>query len=176
VAYSEDLFFYPADLNFIGTTEAEYFRKIDEAVATGWSFEKMRKTFRWLSLVFSASTVDIRGGEKTLPRRLIQRALRTLGRRTRFAFFSTWADRLVIDDARLDADGLRRIEETLEGRLLSLADTKNSRAAGRVSEEQEAAWIREEMEGLFRGVPSKVVSNLRKHFAAQDAAAAQNRR
>src|SRR5262249_46386450 len=40
VAYSPDLILYPADLNCVGTTEADFFRKVDQALADGWTLER----------------------------------------------------------------------------------------------------------------------------------------
>ena len=59
VIYSPELVFYPADLNYHATSEAEFFRQIEVALEDGWSFERSRRTYRWLAVEFSYGLIDI---------------------------------------------------------------------------------------------------------------------
>jgi hypothetical protein len=59
VLYSHDLALYPADLNYVGTTEFEYYRQIEQAVRDGWDAERIRKTYRWCAIEYDYSPLDI---------------------------------------------------------------------------------------------------------------------
>ncbi|TGN08012.1 hypothetical protein [Leptospira ilyithenensis] len=61
VLYDPNIVHYPPDLNYHDPeiTFDGYFRKIDEALAGGWSFENTRKAYRWLNLWQNRLAVDI---------------------------------------------------------------------------------------------------------------------
>lgn len=59
VLYSHDLTLYPANLNYVGTTEAEYFRKIEQALSDGWDPERIRRTYRWCTIEYKHGSLDI---------------------------------------------------------------------------------------------------------------------
>jgi hypothetical protein len=59
VLYAEELTLYPSDLNYVGTTRTEYFRKIQQALADGWSAAWIRNTYRWCAVELSLSSLDI---------------------------------------------------------------------------------------------------------------------
>lgn len=59
VIFSPDLVFYPADLNYVGETPAEYFAQVERALSSGWSVEHSRMTYRWLALEDRYSRIDI---------------------------------------------------------------------------------------------------------------------
>ncbi len=59
VIYSPELVFYPADLNYLATSEAAFFRQIDAALEDGWSLERSRQTYRWLAVEFGYGLVDL---------------------------------------------------------------------------------------------------------------------
>ena len=59
VAYEPQLLLYPAGLNYVGTTEADYYAKIDRALTDGWSLERSRTVFRWLAVEYGYALVDI---------------------------------------------------------------------------------------------------------------------
>jgi hypothetical protein len=46
---------YPADLDFNASSREEYFSRIDEAVNSGWSLERVRRFFRWRALYSARS-------------------------------------------------------------------------------------------------------------------------
>ncbi|ELS34325.1 MULTISPECIES: hypothetical protein [Pseudanabaena] len=47
VIYSRELMFYPPDLHYVATSKNDFFSKIDEALADGWDFERIRMGYRW---------------------------------------------------------------------------------------------------------------------------------
>ena len=79
VVYCPDMLLYPADLNYVGTTREAYFTAIDSALRDGWSFERMRKAFRWCVLELVRSVVDISDAfdfSEEAPRSILDRAVR----------------------------------------------------------------------------------------------------
>jgi hypothetical protein len=60
VIYAPELVLYPPTLNHLGTTKEQYLTAIDAAIVEGWSFERCKDAFRWYSLEFSRSCVDMR--------------------------------------------------------------------------------------------------------------------
>jgi hypothetical protein len=59
VLYSSELVFYPSELNYVGTTEKEYFLKLEEALQAGWDSERIRMTYRWCAMEYDYSLLDI---------------------------------------------------------------------------------------------------------------------
>jgi len=62
VLFTKDILYYPASLNMLATSKANYFELIDRALATGWSLERVRTTYRWLAVEYNLATVDISDG------------------------------------------------------------------------------------------------------------------
>lgn len=52
VLYSKDITSYPSDLNYVGKNKKDYFSKIELALKDGWSYKKIKKTYRWLALYY----------------------------------------------------------------------------------------------------------------------------
>jgi hypothetical protein len=85
VVYGPELLLYPADLNCVGTTRPSYFSAIDEALRSGWSFERARQAFRWCVLELRRSIVEIDDGfsfSEQAPRTLIAKAWHAMLART----------------------------------------------------------------------------------------------
>lgn len=59
VMYSRDLALYPANLNYVGTTQSEYFQQIEQALHDGWNSERIRKTYRWSAVDLYYASLDI---------------------------------------------------------------------------------------------------------------------
>lgn len=59
VLFTDEILYYPSSLNLLAKNRDDYFRKIDDAIQDGWSFERIRRTFRWLAIEHSLGTVDI---------------------------------------------------------------------------------------------------------------------
>jgi hypothetical protein len=74
VLYAPDLAFYPADLGYSGLTLTEYFDAIDRAIADGWSFDWVRKAYRWYVFEFIRSTIYL--GERYSKREGARRSFR----------------------------------------------------------------------------------------------------
>jgi len=86
VLYSPELVTsYPSTLNYVGATEPEYFRQIEQALSDGWSFEKIRAAYRWCAFEYSRSLIDISESYPakqqhglSLGRRILRRLLREI--------------------------------------------------------------------------------------------------
>ncbi len=50
---------HPSTLNYVGATRTEYFSQIERALADGWSFENIRKAYRWCAFEYGRSLIDI---------------------------------------------------------------------------------------------------------------------
>jgi hypothetical protein len=59
VGYSDELTLYPANLNYVGTTESDYFQKIEQALAVGWDPERIRAVYRWCAIEYELSSLRI---------------------------------------------------------------------------------------------------------------------
>ncbi len=57
--YSPDLIFYPPDLNYVAINQEDFCHKIDQALEDGWSFERIRTTYRWYVLKFVRCIIDL---------------------------------------------------------------------------------------------------------------------
>jgi hypothetical protein len=83
VLYSTELCLYPPELNYVGTTESEYFRQIEKALADGWSVETIRRTYRWSAADLFFAALDISDAfsvDEHAPylRRVLERAIRSV--------------------------------------------------------------------------------------------------
>lgn len=47
VIYSKNNLYYHPDLNYIGSNKIDYFKKIEDAIETGWSFNFVVNAFKW---------------------------------------------------------------------------------------------------------------------------------
>jgi hypothetical protein len=59
VLYAPELAFYPPDLGYAATTEETYFAAIEQALVEGWSFERIRRAYRWYVFEFVRATLFI---------------------------------------------------------------------------------------------------------------------
>jgi hypothetical protein len=76
VTYCPTVIQYPTDLNYVGTTLETYFAAIEQALADGWSFERVRIAYRWCVLEFLRGLVDLQDGfsfSEDAPRTPIER-------------------------------------------------------------------------------------------------------
>jgi len=71
VVYSKEALFYPADLNYLGETEGQYFDQIEQALKDGWSAERVRSTFRWFALMFGRSEIRIDDSYAGIPKPVV---------------------------------------------------------------------------------------------------------
>jgi hypothetical protein len=59
VTYATEVIFYPPDLNYFGASVDEYLRRIDQALADGWSAEHIRMVYRWTAIELGRGLIDI---------------------------------------------------------------------------------------------------------------------
>ncbi len=76
VIYSRELVFYPAELNYLGSSLEEYFREIDRALKDGWNFEHARMAYRWAVMEFYHALLFIEDSYSAL-----EHPYRSLGRK-----------------------------------------------------------------------------------------------
>ncbi len=62
VIYCPPLVQYPSDLNYVGTTRETYFAAIEAALRDGWSFENIRRVYRWGVVEYVRALIDIEDG------------------------------------------------------------------------------------------------------------------
>lgn len=86
VIYAPQLAFYPKELGYSGETKGEYFSAIDQALAAGWSFERVRLAYRWYVFEFIRAVVEFgkdypknEGARLSFRERLLARLDRSYG-------------------------------------------------------------------------------------------------
>lgn len=148
VLFTGDILFYPSSLNSLASDRGDYFRRIDEALQNGWSFERIRQVFRWLAVEYTLGTIDISDrftyteGARSWFRRAIGKLRRTFAYRFEASRLSrpmiqgqTFA-RVILDNA-------------------SLIDM-NITQQGRLDVAEEDRLIRQEMKGIVQSKFSQV--------------------
>ncbi len=79
VTFCPEMLLYPADLNYVGTTESAYFAAIEDALRDGWSAERSRRALRWWVLELERAVAHIGDGyafREQAPTRLLPRVRR----------------------------------------------------------------------------------------------------
>jgi hypothetical protein len=167
VLYSNDLTLYPPSLNYVGTTEPEYFRKIEQALSDGWDPERIRKTYRWCALEYRNAAVDISESfSKSEHRSFMERVLGKLMR----GIVPTHEQEA---DCRNRASHLLssgRINKMFEDGLRSLLDLDELGTT--VSRSQETDFLKQEVRRLVDGIygatedsPQGTLANKLRKFA-----------
>ena len=125
VIYSDMVILYPADLNFMATTETEYFRTIDVAIASGWDFERVRKAFRWHALEYYRSVLDISDSCHLVeyPPGILQRALRKVAQKVDPLYLQKRDLNHRVREMRVKS----KINAIVDQKLLSVLDSKDLR-------------------------------------------------
>jgi hypothetical protein len=82
VCHAPELPFYPTDIHFTGTTRETYFAAIEQALAEGWSPERMRLAYRWCALEYGRSLIALGDAfrDPMRPAPLARRVVRRVGR------------------------------------------------------------------------------------------------
>ena len=142
VVYAPKLIAYAPDLNFVGETRGAYIDAIDEALKSGWSFERVRATYRWLALEQRYAAVNIgdafaRRETGLSPRRIWTALSRRVG-----SFLPERWECLRRPSSLLAA---RKICVVFENRFDSVADMRSSVSA---SPQEETAALRAELARL----------------------------
>jgi len=151
VLYSHELTLYPADLNLVGTTEKDYFRKIEQALRDGWDPQRIRRTYRWCAMEYGYSSLDISESfSRSEHRGLFGRGAGKLMRiiapyRTQRRECNNRAPRLSCSDT---------INAILSGDAKSILDLE--RRASSVSETEETRCLKREVGRLVNGLYGSV--------------------
>ena len=162
VIYSPQLVLYPPDINYIGTSKKDFFEKIDQALKDGWSFERIRMTYRWYVIKLNRSVFNISESFSVYSagmrrRSLLRRAFEKGYSKILGVFIPEYAHneklqlRRELEDCRHRAKGLKekgRIASLIkEGKntIFELAGVPNKEV---VSFEQETEWIKQEVRRL----------------------------
>jgi len=66
VIYSDELVSYPSSLNYLAKTKQDYFSQIELALKDGWSYSKIKQTYRWLALNYARTTLKYRQSDNKL--------------------------------------------------------------------------------------------------------------
>lgn len=64
---NRDFFTYPHNISLTATTEDEFDEYIYLALKNGWSFENVRKAYRWLAFLFTRVATDLSGSVRSKP-------------------------------------------------------------------------------------------------------------
>lgn len=59
VIYTKDILFYPHTLNILATDRKNYFECIENALHDGWSIERVKQVYRWLTVEYTLGTISI---------------------------------------------------------------------------------------------------------------------
>jgi hypothetical protein len=147
VLYSRELVLYPADLNYAGTTEPEYFSNLEQALQDGWSPERIRKVYRWCAMEYGYAALDISESfSRSEYRSIIVRAWSRLLRSVRSSSEQE-------ADCRNRAARLRcsqRINAVLSNQLSTSVDLDVFDVT--VSEAEEAQHLKREVRRLVAGL------------------------
>jgi hypothetical protein len=148
VIYSNELPYYPAELNRLGKTTGDYFAAIEAALGDGWQFEKMRMAFRWFAMFFTLPCIRLREPRRTL-NAAVRRLLDAAHRRIPFAPFADFSNRLYLGGAFFPDGAVRLVEGLLERGDQSLADGPHPEYDPHRSVHAERAGIDEEIRSLM---------------------------
>jgi hypothetical protein len=160
VLYSPQLIFYPADLNYVGTTEIDYFAQIEKALQDGWNFEHIRQAYRWYSLEFEKSLVifsndfgpeNLKTARKNLVLSFAQRAYNKLTVVLPVAPAKYLISRQLLNDCRKRKKYVprhREINELMAHKKDTLLEILDSQSLSHPSEEEENRNLRYELKRL----------------------------
>ena len=150
VVYAPQLLLYPAELNYVGSTVEQYFRRIEEALRRGWEAENIRKAYRWHALEFKTSLIDIgesyHGSEARGKTGLMRRIYAAMLRRV-FPYHAERSDCAARVPRLGSADVINRI---FESRAESVLDTEFGRDGPEVTVDQETDSLKNEIARLIR--------------------------
>ena len=157
VTYCPTALQYPAELNYVGTTHAEYFDAIGRALGDGWSFERVRLAYRWCVLEYLRGLADLGDAvhlTEDVPSGLIARA-------RRFALSQpAIAQRFDLLRRPDELAEQRRLAELIASGAATLLDIPpKSRTVA--SEEEETELLRVQLSRLVGGQESRLASRSR---------------
>jgi hypothetical protein len=147
VLYSNDLTLYPSSLNYVGTTEPEYFRKIEQALSDGWDPERIRRTYRWCALEYKCASVDISESfARSEHRSFLARASGKLARGI-FPSHEQEADCRNRASRLLASERINRIVRDQMRSVLDLEELDTT-----VTQSQETGYLKQEVRRLVEGI------------------------
>ncbi|MFO1257752.1 MAG: hypothetical protein U1E78_04990 [Gammaproteobacteria bacterium] len=76
--YSKEIQVYPADINYLAEDIDSYFLELEKALKNGWSFENVRKAYRWYAVEYFRTTLDLSDSFRNVNSNLINRVLRKI--------------------------------------------------------------------------------------------------
>lgn len=148
VLFTGDILFYPSSLNILASAPDDYFRRIDQAIKGGWSFERIRQVFRWLAVEYTLGTIDIsdRFTYKEGARSFFQRAIGKLRRTLAYRFEAARVRQPMINGPKF-AKVILNNESLVD---LNVSEQK------RLSADQEDRLIRQEMKHIVQSLYGQV--------------------
>jgi hypothetical protein len=142
VVYCPSLLLYPGDLNLVGDTRERYFAAIDEALREGWSFERIRRAYRWCVLEQVRAVVDIGDGFD-----ISEAPAERFWERARNALFAVPGLRQARDLARRPK--MLREQQRIADLILGGATSLLELPPASVDEAEETAALRDELRRLI---------------------------
>jgi hypothetical protein len=163
VIYAPEITFYPKELGYSGETKAEYFAAIDQALADGWSFERVRLAYRWYVFEFIRAVIELgedypknEGARLSFRERLLARLDRTYG----LNLEKLWD--CFFRSSNLAQSGT--IAALLEKQALSVVDLLQPQVAGEATLADETISLKREVgriaDALFPDQETRVRSRL----------------
>ena len=148
VIFDDKIIFYPSSLNSLAINPEDYFRRIDQALEAGWSFDRIRQVFRWLAVEYTLGTIDIsdRFTYKEGARSLFRRAIGKLRRTFAYRFEAAKVCQPMINGHKF-AEVILNNESLVD---LNIVEQK------RLSADQEDRLIREEMRHIVQSLYGQV--------------------
>ncbi|MBU1013787.1 MAG: hypothetical protein KKG99_12345 [Bacteroidetes bacterium] len=156
VIYSSDLVNYPANLNYLGSTLVKYTEKIDQALKDGWSFERIRHTYRWYALEHYYGLINISEGYPNIQikfntiRRVFFKILKKVTFINWFAF--TEIDRLFFKKNGTTLTSSHLLKKIIVGGENTLLDIIEPSAIEQISIEDETELIKIEIQRLLKAL------------------------
>ena len=150
VAYAPAALVYPPDLNYVAASRPDYFARIEQALADGWSADRIRAAYRWCALEYEYAAVHIHESFPWAQRRLsaklrnlLHRVLHRLGK----PHWLWWIDCRRRKPVRAGKEICAMLEQKL-ATPLSLLEA----ARGLTSTEAETRALRAEVSRILRAL------------------------
>jgi hypothetical protein len=157
VIYSDEIPFYPIDLNYLGTSRDSYFSQIECALQDGWDVERSRKAYRWTAFEFSRATAFIGDSYPELEHPTRSLATKVVERVLRHVDFD-FKQRRDCRQRSAQLGAAREVVSLIESAGKSLVEPQDPRAIEQATLTEETAALRRELsrvaEALF---PNEVV-------------------
>lgn len=150
VLYSNDLVLYPPELNYVGTTEHDYYKQVEKALQEGWKPERIRTAYRWGGMEYAYSLLDI---ADSFAQSEYRQRLPFLKRKYRQILNLVTPGWEQMQDCRKRAARLAvsdKINQVVINRLNSVLDTNLDNSFS--TEEEEAAALKIEVGRLYQGL------------------------